>query len=283
MLQRQNRQLDNFVERSTDSIEKNLICNTDKKSSFYSNNSSLNEPCESIHSNHNNDNTLLSLPSPSDKDYHLYSSTMVFNPQQIEPNRRPTKVLISTSKNSSLTLLTQDHITTIYPSSEHSSFISHLSQQQKNTHLKITFNHPTTHETILSSNKYIPATTTTPSIEKTLKSLLKGDTKFLFQNDNNSFAQVVHVTINTSNRVKTFVKNTCKLISTTFNHLKNNNNKQQHYQKITRQEFTIKCIAKSEFVAAGKLHYILSNVSFEYPFFYFIQKKLNHSFIIIAL
>lgn len=35
--------------------------------------------------------------------------------------------------------------------------------------------------------------------------------------------------------------------------------------KVIRQEFAIQCIAKSEFIAAGKLHYILSDVSLIIP------------------
>lgn len=54
-----------------------------------------------------------------------------------------------------------------------------------------------------------------------------------------------------------------KYIQYTYNIFKNGFFKKPKKKspKVTRQEFAIQCMAKSEFIAAGKLHYILSDVS----------------------
>lgn len=62
----------------------------------------------------------------------------------------------------------------------------------------------------------------------------------------------------TSTRVKKYIQHIYNtFISTLFKKKK----PKKKSAKIIRQEFAIQCMAKSEFIAAGKLHYILSDVS----------------------
>jgi precorrin isomerase len=125
---------------------------------------------------------------------------------------------------SSMTLL-------IYPS------LNHQEIPQKITTKIIS----TTHETHLSSNTFYNNNNTT-KVKNRLESILYGKKSL----------------VDTP-----FIKRACQYIKNLFSY--NNNTatiKKQYDRKITRQEFTIKCIAKSEFIAAGKLYYILSKVNY---------------------
>lgn len=117
-------------------------------------------------------------------------------------------------------------------------------------------NGPTTHKTLLSY--YSPKQYHTSS---TLEHGLKNNLITLISSNNNYYYATAPL-VNASNRVKNFIRNKYNLFTAAlFKDTKPKKQRKKLPKRVVRQEFAIQCMAKSEFIAAGKLNYILSDVS----------------------
>lgn len=230
--QRLKRQFD-FVERSTHSIGKISVCDTPSPSQQNPSSCSNHvvDTCDNL------DNNLSSFYTKQDGNNACSSAQAR---PQIEPNRR--------TKPASFRTLYPSTTTIPQPSSINSRLVNSK-------------NGPTTHKTLLSY--YSPKQY---HISSTLEHRLKNNLITLISSNNNHYATTAPL-VNASNLVKSFIRNKYNLFTAAlFKDTKPKKQRKMLPKRVVRQEFAIQCMAKSEFIAAGKLNYILSDVS--YMFYY---------------
>ncbi|KAI9353113.1 kinase-like domain-containing protein [Pilaira anomala] len=228
--QRLKRQLD-LVERSTESIEKlKSVCNTVELNSPSSCSNQVETCDKQIEDDYNKSSFYL-------KQVHNNTCSPIFYLPQTEPNRRP-----NTNKPTTLNTAISACIK-LYPTCTPLPSINNRlvhSKKLPTTHITYLLSYYSSNQTYISS----PASTNT-----------------LLQNHCISTA-----TSNTQNSlpshhqssIKRFIQNKYNIfLSAFFNTKKTTKNRSQ--PTMIRQEFTIRCNAKSEFIAAGKLNHILSD------------------------
>lgn len=251
LLQRQKRQSDYYVERSTDSMEKNSNnCNT-TKSSFY--NTTIAEPCDgncdlmpgtttnttttTIQIDHN---VLLtpSLDMESDITFDGIKNRLnnVY-PSLVSPQLQPNRTQKASSKTSSLTLLSIPQDPALYPNSIHSS-ITRFSQNNIPIHLKIKST-PTLHETL------DPVISTLPAVPLSHSKLKSHLLLLLLSNQNNhtmAFAKPLLKVLEASCRLTDIISSTyIKLISRAAT---KNQSHQSNCRTVIEQELPDNSVAK---------------------------------------
>lgn len=235
--QRLKRQLD-LVERSTESIEKlkSGVCNTLELNSPSSCSNHV-ETCDNnqIEDDYNKSSFYLK---------HVSSNTCspLFYLPQTEPNRRPNTNKPTTTLNTAISACIK-----LYPTcTQFPSINNRLVHSKKlpTTHITFLLSYYSSNQTYISS----PAASTTSTLLKNhCISTTTSNTKNAFPSHHPS-------------SIKRFIQNKYNIFLSAFFNTKNST-KNGSQPTVIRQEFTIQCNAKSEFIAAGKLNHILSDVS----------------------
>lgn len=122
---------------------------------------------------------------------------------------------------------------------------------------------PSTQATFLSSISSSPELSPRKGgyrVESILKTILSGHIWSKYLLNIHQKQQIAKYRIKMTEATK-HIKRKCDQLLSIFSNCRKNAKKTKHLRKIVRQEFSVQCTAKSEFVAAGQLHYILSDVS----------------------
>jgi hypothetical protein len=258
------------MERSTDSIEKKLdfnICDTtptillssssQQSPSSYSNYTESTACDDIIRTNDTNFtlkplsssrlafDTNSSIISKNEKRYFSLSALPTVMPPQSQPNTK-TKPIINLDLSIPQRL---NQLLRLFPASSEQHFITSGYNINK---IKIA----SAQATFLSSSPV------TFSIEES-----KLESKLLSLLSDQKWTNIINRHYHHIYKHRRVIINAKNYIQDKYSHFlsalfkDNKTKKNKHMRRIVRQEFSIQCVAKSEFIAAGKLHHILSDVS----------------------